>query len=203
MILILAGCAGSETYRAEVITVVIQPVHEQIDTSGKPFVLTGRLVVNARQQKFSGGIRWRHTRQRDEIYLFSPLGQVVAEILRDQAGVRLTTSEPAIYQAQSAEYLTSQVLGWELPLAGLQFWVRGEHFPGTVAEKDLNRNNRTVAIRQDGWNIVYQSYYPEQLTVPALPRLLEFSRLDVKMKLIVDQWEREAKGVVGADRKLP
>ncbi|SFU30670.1 outer membrane lipoprotein LolB [Nitrosomonas eutropha] len=203
MILILAGCAGSETHRAEVITVVIQPVHEQIDTSGKPFVLTGRLVVNARQQKFSGGIRWRHTRQRDEIYLFSPLGQVVAEILRDQAGVRLTTSEPAIYQAQSAEYLTSQVLGWELPLAGLQFWVRGEHFPGTVAEKDLNRNNRTVAIRQDGWNIVYQSYYPEQLTVPALPRLLEFSRLDVKMKLIVDQWEREAKGVVGVDRKLP
>lgn len=203
VILILAGCAGSETHRAEVITVVIQPVHEQIDTSGKPFVLTGRLVVNARQQKFSGGIRWRHTRQRDEIYLFSPLGQVVAEILRDQAGVRLTTSEPAIYQAQSAEYLTSQVLGWELPLAGLQFWVRGEHFPGTVAEKDLNRNNRTVAIRQDGWNIVYQSYYPEQLTVPALPRLLEFSRLDVKMKLIVDQWEREAKGVVGADRKLP
>ncbi|ABI59393.1 outer membrane lipoprotein LolB [Nitrosomonas eutropha C91] len=203
VILILAGCAGPEIHRAEVITVVIQPVHEQIDTSGKPFVLTGRLVVNAKQQKFSGGIRWRHTRQRDEIYLFSPLGQVVAEILQDQTGVRLTTSEPAIYQAQSAEYLTNQVLGWELPLAGLQFWVRGEHYPGTIAEKDLNRNNRTVAIRQDGWNIAYQSYYPEQPTVPALPRLLEFSRMDVKMKLIVDQWEKEAKGVTGVDRKLP
>ncbi|WP_345852954.1 lipoprotein insertase outer membrane protein LolB [Nitrosomonas sp. HPC101] len=203
MILILAGCAGPDVRHAEVRTVVIQPVYEQAGILEKPFVLIGRLVVNARQQKFSGGIRWHHTGQSDEIYLFSPLGQVVAEILQDQTGVRLATSEPAIYQAQSAEYLTSQVLGWELPLAGLQFWVRGEHFPGTVAEKDLDQRNHVVAIRQDGWNIVYQSYYPEQSTVPALPRLLEFSRQGIKMKLIVDRWEGETGRATGADRKLP
>jgi len=203
VILILVGCAGPGTRHAEIITVVIQPVHEQIDLVGKPFVLTGRLVVNARQQKFSGGIRWQHTEKRDEIYLFSPLGQVVAEILRDQAGVRLTTSEPAVYQAQNVEYLTSQVLGWELPLAGLQFWVRGEHFPGTVAEKDLDKANHAVAIRQDGWNIVYRSYYPEHSAVSSLPKLLEFSRSGIKMKLIVDQWGKKIEDIAGADRKLP
>lgn len=202
MVLVLVGCAGPEIRRAEIITVVIQPVHEQVDLTGKPFVLTGRLVVNAKQQKFSGGIRWRHTRKRDEIYLFSPLGQVVAEILRDQTGVRLSTSEPAIYQAQSAEYLTSQVLGWELPLAGLQFWVRGEHFPGTVAEKDLDKHDHTIAIRQDGWNIVYRSYYPDQSTTALLPKLLEFSRLGIKMKLIVDQWGGEVEHATGVDRVL-
>lgn len=197
VILVLAGCVTPETRHAEITTIIIQPEHGQVDLAGKPFILTGRLVVNARQQKFSGGIRWRHTKKRDEIYLFSPLGQVVAEILRDQTGVRLTTSEPAVYQAQSAEYLTSQVLGWELPLAGLQFWVRGEHFPGTVAEKDLDKGNRAVAIRQDGWNILYRNYYPERPDVSSLPKLLEFSRSGIKMKLIIDQWGKGDKGAAG------
>lgn len=191
--LLLAGCAGLDRHE-DVTTVVIPPVREQAGIASEPpYVLIGRLAVNARQHRFSGGIRWQHTGSSDEIYLFSPLGQMVAEIFRDQAGVRLITSEPAIYQAQNAEYLTSQVLGWELPLAGMQFWVRGTHFPGTVAEKDLDKNKRTLAIRQDGWRIVYQDYYLAQGDAPALPRLLEFSRMDVKIKLIIDQWQGEKK----------
>lgn len=191
--LILAGCAGQEVHREEVTTITIQPVREQADAVSEPFVLSGRLAVNTRQHRFSGGIRWQHTRSSDEIYLFSPLGQVVAKIFRDQAGVRLITSEPATYQAKNVEYLTSQVLGWELPLAGMQFWVRGVHFPGTVAEKDMDRNRRTIAIRQDGWQVVYQSYYPAEGDMPSLPRLVEFNRVDVKMKLVIDQWQDEAK----------
>ncbi len=203
IILILVGCAGPEVRQGEMATVVIQPVHEQSAMVNEPFILAGRLVVNARQHRFSGGIRWQHTRQGDEIYLFSPLGQVIAEIFRDQTGVRLVTSEPAVYQAQDAEYLTSQVLGWELPLAGMQFWVRGIHFPGTVAEKDLDKNRRTVAIRQDGWQVVYRSYYPEREGMAVLPKLLEFSRPNVKMRLLVDQWQGETKSGNATGRELP
>jgi outer membrane lipoprotein LolB len=185
----LIGCAGPEVrHIAAVTTVIIQPSVEQNSWPDDPFMLVGRLSVKTEQQKFSGGVRWRHASQDDEVYLFSPLGQVIAEIYRDQAGVRLTTSEPATYQAQNVEYLTGQVLGWELPLAGLQFWVRGKHFPMTVAEKDINADDRIIAIRQDGWNINYLDYYPTRTTGVTLPRLLEFGRADVKIKLIVDQW---------------
>lgn len=194
ILLLLAGCAGLGRHE-DVTTVVIQPVREQTDIASGPYVLIGRLAVNARQHRFSGGIRWQHTGSSDEIYLFSPLGQIVAEIFRDQTGVRLITSEPAIYQAQNVEYLTSQVLGWELPLAGMQFWVRGTHFPGTVAEKDLDKSKRTIAIRQDGWRIVYQNYYLAQGDAPILPRLLEFSRMDMKIKLIIDQWQGEKSAI--------
>jgi len=203
ILLILVGCAGPEIRQGEVTTTVIQPGQEQADIANESFVLAGRLVVNARQHRFSGGIRWQHTGQSDEIYLFSPLGQIVAEIFRDQTGVRLVTSEPAVYQARDAEYLTSQVLGWELPLAGMQFWVRGDHFPGTVAEKDLGKNGRTVAIRQDGWQVVYRNYYPEQEGISVLPKLLEFSRPDVKMKLLVDQWQSETKSGNTTGKELP
>jgi len=186
----LIGCAGPEArHIAAVTTVIIQPSVDQNSWPDDPFMLVGRLSVKTEQQKFSGSVRWRHASQDDEVYLFSPLGQVIAEIYRDQAGVRLTTSEPATYQAQNVEYLTGQVLGWELPLAGLQFWVRGKHFPMTVAEKDINADDRIIAIRQDGWRINYLDYYPTRATGVTLPRLLEFGRADVKIKLIVDQWQ--------------
>lgn len=197
--LVLSGCAGPEVRHEEITTVTIQPARGQTDAVSESFVLSGRLAVNTKQYQFSGGIRWQHSGHGDEIYLFSPLGQVVAKIFKDQTGVRLITSEPATYQAQTVEYLTSQVLGWELPLVGMQFWVRGTHFPGTVAEKDLDRNKRTIAIRQDGWRIIYQNYYPAEGDMPALPRLVEFSRVDIKMKLVVDQWQDEAKKDAATD----
>lgn len=187
--LLLASCAGPEIRPAAITTTIIPPAFEQKDSADRFFMLVGRLAVKTDQQTFSGSVRWRHTAQEDEIYLFSPLGQVVAEIYRDRSGVRLTTSEPAIYRAATAEQLTAQVLGWELPLAGLRYWVRGQHFPMTVAERDTDRDHRTVAIRQDGWQIAYLDYYPKRATQSTLPRLLEFSRADMKMKLIVDQWQ--------------
>jgi outer membrane lipoprotein LolB len=192
--LMLIGCAGPESrHIAAVTTVIIQPSAEQNSLPDDPFILVGRLSVKAEQQKFSGGVRWRHSSKNDEVYLFTPLGQVLAEIYRDQGGVRLTTAEPATYQAHNVEYLTGQVLGWELPLAGLQFWVRGKHFPMTVAEKDIAADDRIIAIRQDGWNIIYLDYYPARATGVTLPRLLEFGREDVKIKLIVDQWQNADK----------
>lgn len=202
ILLILGGCAGSEIRQGEMVTVVIQPMQEQADEANEPFILSGRLAVNAGQHRFSGGIHWQHTGQSDEIYLFSPLGQIVAEISRDPSGVRLVTAEPAVYQAQDAEYLTNQVLGWELPLAGMQFWVRGAHFPGTVAEKDVDKNGRTAAIRQDGWQVIYRSYYPARENISVLPKLLEFSRPDVRMKLLVDQWQGEIKNTNTTDKAL-
>ncbi|MFO7579182.1 MAG: lipoprotein insertase outer membrane protein LolB [Nitrosomonas halophila] len=189
--LTLTSCAGPEIRPAAITTTIIPPAFEQQESMDRFFMLVGRLAVKTDQQKFSGSVRWRHTAHEDEIYLFSPLGQVVAEIYRDRTGVRLTTSEPAIYRAATAEQLTAQVLGWELPLAGLRYWVRGRHFPMTVAEKDTDRDHRTVAIRQDGWQIAYLDYYPEQAAQSALPRLLEFTRADMKMKLVVDQWQNE------------
>ncbi len=122
--------------------------------------------------------------------LFSPLGQTVAQIEQGPEGVRLITSEPKTYYASSVENLTEDVLGWRLPLSGLQFWVQGTHFPFTMSEKDLDRSGRTVAIRQDGWKITYLDYFSQ--FVPAynnLPRVLELSRTDLKLKLVIDNWD--------------
>ncbi|MDT8364062.1 MAG: lipoprotein insertase outer membrane protein LolB [Nitrosomonas sp.] len=184
----LAGCVGKEIRDDAVKTVVIHPERGKIAHREDNYRLAGRLSVNDARRKFSAAISWRHRVNEDQIYLFTPLGQTIARIDRDTVGVRLVTAEPAFYRAENIEQLTQQVLGLALPVSGLQFWVRGLHFPGTVAELDLDRDGRIVAIRQDGWRILYSAFFPALAGMPELPKLLELDRDHLKIKLVIDRW---------------
>ena len=91
------------------------------------------------------------------------------------------------------ESLTEQVLGWRLPLMGLQYWVQGLHSPATVAEIDKNPDGRVLAIRQDGWEIGYVSYFPaspaqDMQGQGVRPKLLMLSRRGLQIKLVIDTW---------------
>ena len=54
---------------------------------------------------------------------------------------------------------------------------------------DLDIDGRVIAIRQDGWEIVYSSYFPSQLIQAARPRALVLNHSDIKIKLVIDNWE--------------
>lgn len=186
-LVVLIGCSATEIRNSEIKTVVIQPGIGKLAEESR-YALTGRLSVHNLQQKFSATVNWQHRADEDQILLFSPLGQTIARIEQDISGVRLITAEPALYQAENIERLTQQVLGWVLPLSGLHFWVRGFHSPLTIAELDLDRNGRIIAIRQDGWNIYYSIFFPLRPGMQELPKLLELSRDNLKIKLVIDRW---------------
>lgn len=186
-----AGCAVFESRDVAVTTIVTQPDDGASGETVTNFGLIGRVLVRADRRGFSGGVHWQHSDISDEILLFSPLGQTVAQIDRDAEGVRLVTSEQKTYYANSVEDLTEEVLGWRLPLSGLRFWVLGTHFPFTMSEKDLDRSGRTVAIRQNGWKITYLDYFSQHVatTHSHLPRVLELSRVDLILRLVIDNWK--------------
>lgn len=189
---IFAGCAALEKREAVVTTLITRPTEDAASTETTNFSLIGRVLVKTDRQGFSGGVHWQHSDISDEILLFSPLGQTVAQINRDLEGVRLITSEQKAYHAASVEDLTEEVLGWRLPLAGLQFWILGTHSPLTFSEIDLDKNGRTVAIRQDGWQIVFLDYFSQQTTKDRyFPRVMELSRIDLKFRLVIDNWKVE------------
>ena len=188
---LLAGCATLTDKTTAVSTVVIEPAAIGIAASAN-FRVAGRVSVRDSKQSFSGGVRWNHTDVGDEILLLSPLGQTVAQIQRNPEGVQLTTSEQKISRAADVENLTEQVLGWRLPLMGLQYWVRGDHSPATSAVVDKDGEGRVIAIRQDGWEITYSSFFPLEpayLTQATRPRVLALQRGELEIRLVVDNWE--------------
>ena len=157
-------------------------------TSSVNFELKGRVSAKGGDKGFVGGVRWSHAGTDDNIHLLSPFGQIVAEIESKKDFVLLTTSEQKTYRATNVENLTKQVLGWRLPLLGLQYWVRGVNSPKTKSEVDRDTDGRIIGIRQDGWAITYTSYFPSQLQADR-PRVLVLNRSNLKIKLVIDNWE--------------
>ncbi|SCY38569.1 outer membrane lipoprotein LolB [Nitrosospira sp. Nl5] len=192
-VLPFAACTTLPPKNNIVSTIVTEPGAGAADTEPANFGLVGRVSVKGGKESFSGGIQWHHTESTDEILLLSPLGQTLAQIRGDPEGVYLTTSEQESYYAADVESLTEQVLGWRLPLAGLQYWVRGMNSPATAAEIDMDANARVAAIRQDGWEISYLSYFPMvQTQMPAQiaePKLLMLNRGSLQIKLVIDHWD--------------
>lgn len=166
---LLAGCAALPT-----------PEGEAFRPADGGFLLSGKLSVVYDGHGFFGNLRWRHGPDSDDMMLLTPLGQGVAQLVRDGGGVTLTTAERKIYQAPDAESLTEEVLGWRLPLAGLPYWVRGIPAPGA-----FERENG--GLRQGGWSIEWER------RAEGVPILTVMRRDNLEVKLAVDSWQGAAK----------
>jgi outer membrane lipoprotein LolB len=183
---LLVGCA-SFVFKPSVVETKIIEAGGVIPSINFEFI--GRVLVKNEDKGFSGGVRWSHISTVDNINLLSPFGQVVAEIKSNESAALLTTSEQRTYRATNVESLTKKVLGWRLPILGLQYWVRGVNSPKTKSEIDRDADGRIIGIRQDGWTIIYTSYFPSQLIKTERPRVLVLKRSNLKIKLVIDNWE--------------
>ena len=169
----LAGCA------------VLAPTSPGSDT---PFDIVGRVAVSFDGKAFTSNLRWRHAAGREEVWLSTPLGQTVAHIQSGAAEATLTTSDQQQYRATSVEALTRRALGWDLPLASLTWWVRGEAVPGGGAPAAIERDprSRLTLLEQDGWRIAYENYPPGEHG--GLPRRLDLKSGTQEIRLLIDGW---------------
>lgn len=176
--LILAGCATTPP--------TPQPATRPAQVERASFALSGRIAVNHDGKRSSSGVRWAHRPAEDEILLLAPLGQTVARIHRDGRGVLLDTSDKH-YTAEDTEELTQRVLGWHLPLQGLQYWVLALPAPESKASIEHDANGQVSVMRQDGWEIRYTRYAAQ--AQDSLPLRMSLQREGMELQLLVDEWE--------------
>lgn len=178
--LAFAGCAAPPARN-----MVELPAGATVPGLPSAFDLFGRISVRESERGFSGGLRWQHRPERDELMLFTPLGQGVAEILSQPGEARLTTAD-ARHVAPDAESLTERLLGWRLPISGLAWWALGSNAPGSPARAELDAEGRVLRLFQDGWEIRYLDYVAA--SGRELPKALAASRDALEIRLSVDEW---------------
>lgn len=177
VLLALAGCAT-----APQIAATQRP--EQAENAA--FTLNGRIAIKHDGERSSANVHWVHHAADDEILLFAPLGQTVARLQRNAAGVTLDASGKH-YAAQGDGELMQHVLGWHLPLVGLQYWVMALPVPGEPSEIERDEHGQVGQLRQDGWNIRYTRYAaPSQ---DSLPTRMVLQREGLEIQLLVDEWQ--------------
>lgn len=151
------------------------------------FELAGRLSARQGSHALAASFHWSHDRGRDQLDLDSPLGQTIARLTGDAAGVRLEASDGRIETASDWSSLTTRSLGWPLPVEGLAFWIQGLPREGAPALVERGSDGMPSVLRQDGWVIVYQAYERSADGVPR-PLRLTLDYPDVELRIAVDSW---------------
>lgn len=168
---LLSGCVVLEPLTSD------DAPTSSMTTIGPPiahFFVSGRLALQQGERRDFLKFDWQHDSVRDIVLLLSPLGQGIAEIVRDESGARLLRPGEAPIEAADIASLTQQVLGTAVPLQELGNWLRGA---------------RGASGEIDGWRIVVTQTVVHPASVTGrLPRRLEARRGDVVLTLIVDDW---------------
>jgi len=156
----------------------------QIETA--QFAMNGRVAVDHQGKRHSAGLRWIHRPPSDEILILAPLGQTVARVYRDDHKATLDDSG-GHHQADDAETLMEQMLGWHLPLSGLHQWVLGLPDGGGPAQIERDGMGRISLLRQADWEVSYLRYDGD--SPDSLPSRLQLNHEDLQLQLLIDEWD--------------
>jgi outer membrane lipoprotein LolB len=156
------------------------------------WTLRGRLAVRTDDRGGQAALSWQREADRHAIRLNGPFGQGAVRITQDAAGARLVDAGAREFQAATAEELLYLYTGWQLPVAQLDWWVRGLPAPGAEAERGLDEAGRLRRLRQHGWEVYYESY--RRVDGVDLPERLSFARPAdadhpaMEARLVVERW---------------
>ena len=177
LVLLLAGCATLPV-----------PESSQSAAALTAWQLNGRVSLTRGEEGWHAGLYWKTRADTFYLKISGPLGQGGFQLNGDARGVVLVDADGQRYAAQDADTLLAQVTGWQLPITGLRYWIRGLPAPAAgQVQLSHDEAGRLRHLEQSGWDINYQRY---QLVGDVfLPTKLQLVQADVSVRVVIDQWE--------------
>lgn len=163
------------------------PAHARAVQGWQAWELQGRVALRSGDEGWHGGLHWWQQEASYRIRISGPFGQGGIQLEGEPGRVRLQQGE-RIAEAADAEGLMRQELGWSLPLAGLDHWVRGLPREPARARLQFDAEGRLARLEEAGWVVDYQGY--DSGTAPPLPSRLVLEQAGLRLRLVVDQWQR-------------
>src|SRR5690606_34827462 len=100
--------------------------------------------------------------------------------------VRLVQEGEEPLHASTPEDLIREQLGYDLPVANLNYWIKGIPAPGIPAQPEFNANNQLSVLQQSGWQIEYLGY--TQYAVEALPTTIRMQKPPLRLDFVRLNW---------------
>lgn len=186
-ILLLAGCASHPPLTDT------HPVrwhdHARAVQAVQAWELQGRVALQVGEEGWHGGLHWQQFPDAYRVQISGPFGQGGIQLEAGDGLVRFRQGE-RIAQASDAEALMQQELGWSLPMGGLGHWVRGVPRRPALASLAFDAEGRLARLEEDGWVVDYQRY--DEGLQPPLPIRMRLEHAGLRVRLVVDRWQRLA-----------
>ncbi|MFZ2321455.1 MAG: lipoprotein insertase outer membrane protein LolB [Pseudomonas sp.] len=186
---LLSGCAGLTS-------------HETLSGQGNPaqwqthkaqasqlngWQISGKVGIRSPRESGSATLFWLQRQDYFDIRLAGPMGRGAARLTGRPGAVSLDTANQGQLQAESAEALLQQQLGWSLPVAHLFWWIRGLPAEDSKSRLILDSESRLAKLEQDDWQVEYLSYV--QQNGYWLPERMKLHGANLDITLVIKDWQ--------------
>jgi len=154
--------------------------------------LRGRLAVRTDSRGGQASLAWRRDASRHSIQLNGPFGSGAVRVTQDPQGARLQDAENRVFEAADAGQLVALYTGWNLPIASLDWWLRGLPVPEQPLSRELDDAGRLRLLQQQGWTVQYQEYMRvEDIDLPSrltLTRAPAGALPGMEARFVIERW---------------
>lgn len=151
----------------------------------------GRVAVSKGKNGGSGRIDWSQQGADYQVQLSAPVTRQSWRLQGNtlQGAGRLEGLDGGPREGADAAQVVQDATGWEIPVNQLPDWTRGLVLQGTD-ENGLQRDaeGRPRRLQQAGWVVEYLDWHSGEGDQQVLPRRIEATNGDAKVKLVIDQW---------------
>lgn len=156
---------------------------EQLDV----WQIQGKLGVRTPGDSSSVSLSWKQSPDNYAIHLSGPFGQGATSIKGNRDSVQLLPPKGEPLVAATPEELLIQALGWDIPLQGLYYWIRGIPAPREPVTRQNNSTEGTLTfLEQSGWQLTYSRY--QLVDGWQLPEKIIATRGDIRLVLVIKRW---------------
>jgi outer membrane lipoprotein LolB len=153
------------------------------------WTLVGRLGIRAPNQVNSLSFSWQHDVNKQLLLLYGAFGNTYAKLSQLNNQATLELSDNKIFQSDNVEELLKDVLGYPLPVAHLDYWVRGLPFPGEKSELTYDALGYLKTIIYKEWTITLKQYqHFETFENISLPGKIKVTNGEVTLRLALRKW---------------
>lgn len=150
--------------------------------------IKGRVAVKNTNESGTVTLFWNQQFTDYELRFIAPLGQGTYILTGSKNGVVMQAPKDKVIEAENAEQLLRDGLGWDVSLNGLKYWVRGVPEPDVnYSELMLDEQGRLTNLEQSGFNVSVSSYLV--LNGVSLPEKLKIKSDNIQLKVIIQNWE--------------
>lgn len=162
-------------------------------------MVSGRIAVRDGNESWHANILWEQTPERYAISVIAPLGGGTFQLEGDRRRVVLRTPEDGVYVAGDPDSLMAEVLGLQIPVSGMRYWILGIPHPGAATEYDLDPWGRLKMLRQSKWVVDFLRY--RESGEHELPDKVFMRNDRFEVRLVVSEWSMETRSSAVLIRK--
>jgi len=145
--------------------------------------LSGRIALRTADMAASASLRWIRSEDRDEIYLFGPLGGGKVQLTIEPDAVTLRDARGQVVKGVDPSEVLYQVTGWHIPFEALDDWIRGLPSSEPINAMAWDPDGRPTQLDQSGWEISYLDFMPVDALF--LPRKIRIAASDQTVDALV------------------